>query len=38
MAVYERVPATAEAALKRADKLMYDAKRAGKRNYKLEVV
>jgi len=38
VAVYERVPATAEAALKGADRLMYDVKRAGKRGYKVEVV
>jgi diguanylate cyclase (GGDEF)-like protein len=38
VAVYENVPATAEAALKGADRLMYDVKRAGKRRYKLEVV
>jgi diguanylate cyclase (GGDEF)-like protein len=38
IAVYEEVPATAEAALKDADRLMYDVKRAGKRGYKLEVV
>ena len=37
VAVYKAVPATAEAALKGADGLMYDVKRAGKRGYKLEI-
>lgn len=31
-------PATAEGALKGADRLMYDVKRAGKRGYKVGVV
>jgi GGDEF domain-containing protein len=35
--VYERVPASAEAALTSADRLMYDVKRAGKRGHKVEV-
>lgn len=38
VAVYEEVPPTAEAALKGADRLMYDVKHGGKRGYKLEVV
>jgi diguanylate cyclase (GGDEF)-like protein len=35
---YQHVPATAEAALTSADRLMYDVKRAGKRGQKVEVV
>ncbi|HTS54423.1 MAG TPA: GGDEF domain-containing protein [Burkholderiales bacterium] len=35
--VYERVPASAEAALTSADRLMYDVKHAGKCGHKIEV-
>lgn len=35
--VYEAVPTSAEAALTRADRLMYDVKRDGKRGHKIEV-
>src|SRR5262249_45943205 len=35
---YQHVPASAEAALTSADKLMYDVKRTGKRSQKVEVV
>jgi len=35
---YQRVPASAEAALTSADRLMYDVKRAGKRGQKVEMV
>jgi len=34
--VYEKAPATAEAALASADRLMYEVKRGGKRGYKIE--
>jgi diguanylate cyclase (GGDEF)-like protein len=36
VAVFEKVPASAEAALASADRLMYEVKRNGKRAYKIE--